>query len=453
MKAILTKIKPVLLVLTGALILIWPALYNGFPLVYSDSGTYIQSSIMMESPEDRPLFYGIFLRFTAMQAILWIPVFLQGWITSWLIRRTLRNLFPESGFLLFFAVLVLLALLTGLPWYTAQIMPDMFTALIPVILFLWFYDNHAGKVLRTVYLILLLWFTGMHLSNVFIAGLILGTHILFFFRKTWKNESAFRTKSLLAMTILVLVPFIHSAFTYSRYGKFQPSCGSNLFLAAKCLETPLLKTYIRENKHRIRIPFADSIDSIPNSANAFLWSPSSPLNQHGVNRIATNEAFGTVMRDLLRIPKYRNWFIREGISATGTQLLFHKVGSGLIPYRENTSPYFNIERHFESEFPDYKRSIQQQHGLEDNYHNQLSAFVFYGSIGIIVIGVFLRRIRKKVSGLLLLLISCVVNNAFITASLANVYDRLQVRVVWLLTFAALIICIQFVRNKKNAVGN
>lgn len=453
MKTFLTQLNPILLVFTGGLILIWPAFYNGFPLVYADTGTYLQSSILMESPEDRPFFYGMFLRFTAMQSVLWIPVILQGWVTSWLIIRALRSLFPQSGFLLFFSVIALLALLTGLPWYTAQIMPDLFTALIPIILFLWLYDKKAGEVLRAVYLVLLLCFTGMHLSNVFIAGMILGTHILFFFRKTWKNEFGFRTKSLLAIAVLALIPLLHSTFTYARYGRFQPSCGSNLFLAAKCLETPLLKTYIRENKHRIYIPFAEQVDSIPDGANAFLWSPSSPLNQHGVYRIIVNDAFGPVMNDLFSIPKYRNWFIREGISATGTQLQFHKVGSGLIPYGKNTSPYLHIERHFESEFPDYIHSVQQQRGLEDNYHNQLSAVVFFGSIGIIAIGLFLRRVRRKTGVLVLLLISCVLYNAFITASLANVYDRLQVRVVWLLTFAAVVICIQSVRSKKTVEGN
>jgi len=42
-------------------LLLWPALYNGFPLVFSDSGTYISQLIERHLGWDRPPFYSLFL--------------------------------------------------------------------------------------------------------------------------------------------------------------------------------------------------------------------------------------------------------------------------------------------------------------------------------------------------------------------------------------------------------
>ena len=78
-------------------------------------------------------------------------------------------------------------------------------------------------------------------------------------------------------------------------------------------------------------------------------------------------------------------------------------------------------------------------GLEDNYHKHISAWVFYLSVIVMGVGILIRPIRQKLGTIILLILLGVLANAFVTASLANVYDRLQVRVIWLLTFGAILI--------------
>ena len=202
----------------GTLLMIWPALYNGYPLVYADSGTYINSCIHMETPIDRPLFYGIFLRVTSMQAFLWVPVVLQGMLTTWLLQRLIRILLPDYGWKTQLLVLILLALLTGLPWYTAQIMPDLFTALLPVIFYLFLKDETAGWKLKTCYLFLLYSATGMHFSNLFILFLMLGLIVLLYAKQLVAKKSQLRKQLLAVSAILPLVLLTHSCFTYARFG-------------------------------------------------------------------------------------------------------------------------------------------------------------------------------------------------------------------------------------------
>ena len=44
-------------ILLGAALLLWPALWNGYPLVFSDTGTYLSQAINHYVGWDRPIFY------------------------------------------------------------------------------------------------------------------------------------------------------------------------------------------------------------------------------------------------------------------------------------------------------------------------------------------------------------------------------------------------------------
>ena len=60
------NLKTLLFRLLSAFILIIPAFYNGFPLVYSDTGAYISSGMELIFPIDRPITYGLFMRLCSL---------------------------------------------------------------------------------------------------------------------------------------------------------------------------------------------------------------------------------------------------------------------------------------------------------------------------------------------------------------------------------------------------
>jgi hypothetical protein len=49
------------LLVLGVPVLLWPALVNGFPLVFSDTGTYLSQVMEGHLGWDRPPFYSMFL--------------------------------------------------------------------------------------------------------------------------------------------------------------------------------------------------------------------------------------------------------------------------------------------------------------------------------------------------------------------------------------------------------
>lgn len=63
MSSKLSKIdfSPIIYIFFGLFILSWVLWYNGYPLVYSDTGTYIAGAHEHFVPGDRPQTYGEFI--------------------------------------------------------------------------------------------------------------------------------------------------------------------------------------------------------------------------------------------------------------------------------------------------------------------------------------------------------------------------------------------------------
>ncbi|MBK6774919.1 MAG: hypothetical protein IPG74_03390 [Flavobacteriales bacterium] len=63
--------------LTGTAIAVI-ALINGYPLVYSDSGTYIMNAFTLAQIEDRPIGYGLIIHAITWKATLWTVVLFKA---------------------------------------------------------------------------------------------------------------------------------------------------------------------------------------------------------------------------------------------------------------------------------------------------------------------------------------------------------------------------------------
>jgi len=75
----------VVIIIIAAAGLMLPAFYNGYPLVYSDTGTYIASGFEGKVPNSRPITYGLFIRHSSLTASLWLSAFAQCLMVSLLL--------------------------------------------------------------------------------------------------------------------------------------------------------------------------------------------------------------------------------------------------------------------------------------------------------------------------------------------------------------------------------
>ncbi len=106
-----------------ALVLLAPALWNGFPLIYPDTGGYLERPLLGTLEMGRSALYGAFLLAGAPLSF-WPNIAIQALIIAWLIFLVLRaHDLARPGLAL--AIVIALALTTSLPWFASQLMPDV----------------------------------------------------------------------------------------------------------------------------------------------------------------------------------------------------------------------------------------------------------------------------------------------------------------------------------------
>ncbi|MBO0911397.1 MAG: hypothetical protein J2P13_06355 [Acidobacteria bacterium] len=150
------------------LICVWPALYNGQPLFYADTSTYIRGAdagfsrlthrVTVWSGQDispgdakaradspprrksinsvadkevfagRSIYYGGLLYLGDITGRLWPAVFVQAAVVLLAIALTLKT-FSTFTWLRFFAISLVLAMLTPMAFFASYLMPDVFAAI------------------------------------------------------------------------------------------------------------------------------------------------------------------------------------------------------------------------------------------------------------------------------------------------------------------------------------
>ena len=127
MRALIRRYWPLVL---GVPLLLWPAILNGYPIVFSDTGTYLSQAIHRYVGWDRPVFYSLFMYALHLTLSTWPVVIAQAAIAVWVLDRTRAVFFPAVPRAWLWWVLLMLSLATGMPWLAARLMPDLFTPLL-----------------------------------------------------------------------------------------------------------------------------------------------------------------------------------------------------------------------------------------------------------------------------------------------------------------------------------
>lgn len=427
----------------AALLFMAPAFYNGYPLVFSDTGTYIASGFDGNIPVDRPIWYGWFIRIVGFKS-LWFVLFVQSMILAGILRDFTKLLWEQMSHVGFLMLVGGLVAFTGVGWYTSQIMPDIFTAicllLIPLL-------TLSGKIsIRQLifWSILFVFSMNVHFSNLFIVALIL---LLFFgVSKVWRLSKRVRYWPVIGLMVISI--FTSLVTNYVIDGKWQLSKGGHVFLMGRMLDNGVLKSFLDDKCGEQTYVLCGVKDSLPKDSRAFLWDGNSPLAQNG-GWVDSKVEYNRILTGILTSPKHLGMFLYKSGTASMSQLFQNDIGSGLASkwYSSPSSPpYQQIKTHYGHEFKEYIQSRQNGNlwgqRLDFTFLNHLNYLLLVLSSMVILSFWFVPSLgvldsQKLAIGLFLLL--GILSNAVITASLANVYDRLQARVSWLLVFYALLL--------------
>jgi len=409
--------------------LIWPAVMNGYPLVFSDTGTYLSQAVHLYLGWDRPAFYSLFMMVLHLTLTTW-PVILVQAVCVVLLLECLRAAFFPAMPRTFLPVLLLtLSVLTGLPWLISRLMPDLFTPLLVLALaLLIFVPERLGHRQAWVLWAATVAMTAVHQSNVLLC---LGLMAVLLPMRRWLGARAALGRAgltrLLGIPALALLAL--TAVNFVAHRQASPSPYGNVFFLARVIyDGPGLRVLQRECP-RADWRLCNELGNLPSTSDDFLWLDDGPVVRAGGAKIVSQEATAIILAALRAEP----WAQLRAMAAnTLEQLRLFSPGDGLHAWPETVSPW--IARDFPS-------GEQQRYAAARQTRGELAvppwieaadrASVWLGLAGLTVVFAGGLRRRDPRAGLCAAVFLAVLGNAVITGGLSCPHDRYQSRVIWL----------------------
>ncbi len=446
MKPISFTGKETLVFLAGMLILLFPALYNSFPLVTSDTGAYIDNAYRLYVPDDRSITYSIFIRLTCLSYSLWFVVAAQSIVLLFFLRVVVAHFCKEiyTPFV-FLGIILTITVCTSAGWFCGQLMPDIFTAVLLLAIITWLLIPIEKKWMSYLLIVFIWGCIIMHNSHVVISFLTAAFLAIYYRRK--KLVPLFKKSIVLLATSVVAYLTLCSVNAISGKG-FRPSSSTHVFLMCRMVESGIMDRFLRENCDRGEYKLCEYRDKLPDRQWDFQWSPESPLYLAGGWK--ANEAeYNKIFLKTLTRPKYLALHIFKSGQATLRQLPLIYVGDGLTFQTSHDQPYIKIQGYFPDELREFRSSRQECHDLSFGFFNIIIVIFSFAVIALFLFSYEKEKTKNRMDPLwdqlLRIVILFILFNAFVTASLSTVVGRFQSRVFWILPT----VCFLYLLNRHH----
>ncbi len=440
----------------------YPALVNGYPLLYSDSGTYIVAGFINYVPVDRPYFYSWFVRHSSLWHSLWLVLLAQSLILFYVIRLAVHYLLNlKETFIPASLLLIGLGLTTGLAYNNSQLMADVFSPIALLCAGILLAGKNIKGNHRFWLVVIMLFSISVHSSHLLIISLLAA--LLWLVRLAYKRKPFFSERKKNHSSLMfwgIGAWLVISLFNYWLDVGFKPSRTGNIFLVARCIETGAAKVYLDEKCPDAPADLCAVKDNLPPHAVAFLWEfGTSPLydsvcvqNGWGNCWIEKDKEYGQLVKNMVGYGPSRKVLIDKCVSDSWKQLGMFDLGY-LTPMAEGSPVYGGIKDFFGGEMTQYQNAAQYHQTLHFETASKIQRWTVY--IALLVIVVFMAvAIKQKhyivaMAFALTIIIGCLINGV-VCASLSGVVDRYMARMIWLLPLAAVFFIWQWVLLKQNA---
>jgi hypothetical protein len=407
------------------------AVWNGFPLIFYDTGAYIWQGLgRVFTPERSPV-YSLFLSYGGAARSLWLIAILQALMTSFVVVQLARVEAPRLNLGKFAIIALGLAVLTALPWYAGQIEPDCFTAL--TVLCTYLLALHTGGMGRARSLAILMigsFSAATHPSHfALIAGLVMVVGAIKIVSIVWHGREALQ-KSNIALPLLsaVIGLCIIVGANYELTGKVFINRAGSVFVFASFLQDGVVQHLLDDSCPTSRYALCPYRAHLPHTAEQYLWLPYSPFNRLG--RFEGTAAESQKMVDDM-IVHYPGLVLGGTIRDTAQQLVTFRTGDQIEPQQWAIAT--SLRKFVPHQMRAYLGARQQRDqirfGLVNAVHVPVGALAQLAMLAGLI--VTLRRERWGAAVLLGFMAAALFGNALICGALSNPHDRYQSRLVWL----------------------
>ncbi len=428
------------------LALMAPAFWNGFPLIFPDTGGYLDRPISGTLGMGRSALYGLFL-LTGVPYSFWPNVVFQSVLTLWLIVLTMRAHCLGRRPWLALGIVAMLTVCTSLPWFSGQLIPDiLFPCAVLALYLLSFCNERFARWERFMLAAVIVFAIPSHMAA---AGMCVAVIValwlvaLFKPRALPKPRLWFAAGSVAAG--IALCPTSNLAIT----GNFAFTPGGSSFLFGRLIEDGIIARYLSEHCPDASLRLCDFKATLPDDADGWLWDEDSPFNKLGRWKGFRSEERAITRATLERYP-FMN--VSTAVVAGVTQFFTFQTEVGV----EDNAPTVNMfGHHFPNLFAQFMRARQQAEPFDVaplNYLHVPVATLSVAGLGIALL--FRRRLKivPEAAALCLVILLALAANAAICGIFSHPVDRYQSRVVLLAPLAMALLIAQRRRADQPASG-
>jgi hypothetical protein len=443
------------LIAATALLLLWAAFLNGFPLVFPDTGTYLRVAFDQAWPIDRSGFYGFAMKPFVLglpgASGLWIWTAVQAAIIATALVLAVRHIAPQASAKLQFVCLAAVAILTSLPWHAGQLMPDAFTG--PLLLLTWLACSrdpaapHGSSLWYAIGAAGLLHVTHVGVVALAAAGTLLGLAF------TGLPLRDLGRRALAALLAILFVLGTQVSVNGLLFGRWTVSPAGPAFLFARLNEDGLIPSWL--DRHCGMDAPADLCGlraSLPRDSQKLLWSVEGPLHSRlwdppqGTDPWPLIDMMSSANAGALAEDPVR--FLGNAVRAGWDQFIHFQALDDECPEvcRSEDSALVDTIRDQRPELlPQLLASKQLQGTSPDALVRAVTTPIAALSLILLLPCLFLawRRHDPTALSLLLAVGAALMANAAMAGALSDVHDRYQSRLVWLALFAMLALVLRW----------
>ena len=426
-------------VLAGAasvLLLLLPAFYNRYPIVFYDTGGYIERWFSLTVAMGRSLAYGLFLGVTAgglsaEGGSLWGTIAVQALMSVWVLHVTARSIGINDGPIALLLTAAVLTAFTGLPWYAAQLMPDVLEPLMVLAMYVLAFQRSAlGRSSQAGLVLVIALAVACHMAHLALALGLLGMVALVRLRE---RATSLSTPAIGIATGIIFL--LGANALLAQHMGFTP--GGESFIFGRLVQDGIAQRFLNDNCPSPEYRLCDYRDRMPRSADDWNWGWGSPLNEIGGWSGGASEMARISQASLALYPVEH---LEAALASTARQLLRVRLGDGLVDDLDHTVYVFQerLSRHNS----DYLAARQQNQELGFTVINRIQVPIAFAALILLTATpawLVWHNLNSPLCGLCAFVLIAILGNAFICAVLSNPHDRYQNRMIWLAFFCLILV--------------
>lgn len=426
--AIKQNAQILLAILSGALILMWPAFLNHYPILYSDTNAFLIQGAEGRMIWDKPFGYGPFLVLASLKYSLWIACLIQALIVSYVLWLTQQALLPASR-LRFVACCLVLAALSAAPWFTSLLMPDIFAPVTVLCLFLLAFDKKLSRFSQSALVLIATLAIVSHLTHLVIAAGCLIVIALI----------RFKCLKLAALPLLLAMGFLAMSNLLA-YKQLAISPYGSVFMLARLATDGSAEKTLRLNCPEKNWHLCKWVGRLPDDSDGFMWNGDGPVWSHPEGATGLAPEASEIIKQTIRSEPLA--VLQASLLNTWRQLVMLGLGDTLRPDWLDVSVVGGLTEFFPArEVAQYRASRQAAEQLAGD-GTSLNPIHLIALIAGLTLTVYLmikswRSNDRNIAYLALMILTCIVLNAMATGALSKPHYRYQTRIVWLLLLVPL----------------